>query len=119
MDKRTSWLPLEYYEDRTLDKLPLEEWASLLPLGARVLFNASGELVWKQATVVGFNSKRFAVQFESGSGSLDIPRVHICFDDEDPVRFVARVADAHKRRLFADSLIRYKYYVENMPIQEG
>jgi dynein heavy chain len=40
------------------------------------------------------------------------------FDAEDPRIFAERVAKAHQERLYADSLIRYNYFIDNMPIQE-
>jgi hypothetical protein len=38
---------------------------------------------------------RFQVEFDIDQSKKDMSRVHICFDEEHPVKFVNRVADAH------------------------
>jgi dynein heavy chain len=40
------------------------------------------------------------------------------FDSEDPRHFVNRFKHAYQTRIYADSLIKYNYYIENMPIGE-
>lgn len=47
-----------------------------------------------------------------------LTRINILFDAEDPRIFANRMADAHQKRRYADSLIRYNYFVDNMPTQE-
>ena len=44
--------------------------------------------------------------------------MYICFDAEDPRKFVRRLDVAIKNRIYADSLIRYNYYIDNMPTQD-
>jgi hypothetical protein len=44
-----------------------------------------------------------------------ISRINILFEAEDPVKFAQRVAEAHQERIYADSKIRYNYYIDNMP----
>ena len=48
-----------------------------------------------------------------------LPRIHILFDEEDPIKFSKRVAHAHIQRTYADSLLKYNHYIENMPTQDG
>jgi len=45
-------------------------------------------------------------------------RINILFDAENPRRFAVRVAKAHQERIFADSFIRYNYYIDNMPRED-
>lgn len=47
-----------------------------------------------------------------------LTRINLLFDAEDPRIFAERVAKAHKEREYADSLIRYNYFIDNMPVQE-
>ena len=42
-------------------------------------------------------------------------RIFIVFDDEDPRHFAKRFKKAYESRIHADALIKYKYYIENMP----
>lgn len=42
-------------------------------------------------------------------------RIYICLDAEDPRKYVLRVANAFQERIFADSIIKYNYYIDNMP----
>jgi dynein heavy chain len=53
---------------------------------------------------------------EYGHEEFEISRINFCLDAEDPRKFAKRVANAHKNRIFSDSLIRYNYYIDNMPI---
>ena len=43
------------------------------------------------------------------------PRIYVCFDIEDRQKYVERLIYAKNQRIIADSLIRKKYYIENMP----
>ena len=40
------------------------------------------------------------------------------FNAEDPRIFAQRVAQAHQERIYADSQIRYNFFIDNMPNQE-
>ena len=43
-------------------------------------------------------------------------RLYICFDAEDPRKFVKRLGTALKNREHADSRVRYNYFIDGMPI---
>lgn len=49
---------------------------------------------------------------------MTITRINFCLDAEDPRKFMKRVEMAYKERMFYDSLIRYNYYIDNMPMQD-
>eukprot|EP00825_Cyclidium_porcatum_P020418 TRINITY_DN2313_c0_g1_i1.p1 TRINITY_DN2313_c0_g1~~TRINITY_DN2313_c0_g1_i1.p1 ORF type:complete len:622 (+),score=110.07 TRINITY_DN2313_c0_g1_i1:285-2150(+) len=61
-------------------------------------------------------SEQFVVQFQNGEIKY-VYRIFICFDIEDPKLYIKRLANAFQRRLYADSLIRQKYYIQAMPIE--
>ena len=45
-----------------------------------------------------------------------IPRIRIMFLAEDPQNFTKRVADAFVNRRHTESLLRYNFYVDCMPM---
>jgi dynein heavy chain len=45
-------------------------------------------------------------------------RIYFCLDAEDPRKYVKRVAHAFRERVYADSIIRYNFYIDNMPQQD-
>ena len=48
----------------------------------------------------------------------ELTRINLLFNAEDPRIFAQRVAKAHQERIYADSQIRYNFYIDNMPIQD-
>lgn len=48
----------------------------------------------------------------------ELHRIYICLEAEDPRKYVKRVAHAFRERVFADSLIRYNFYIDNMPLSD-
>ena len=77
--------------------------------------------IWKNVEILSYNKEndKFLVKYEETGTEVSIPKIHLWFNFEDPRKFAKRVAQAHKLRTHADSLIRYNYYVENMPVQDG
>lgn len=55
---------------------------------------------------------------EDSTSMFEISRINFVLDAENPIKFAKRVAMAHNERLKVDSLIRYNYYIDNMPIQD-
>lgn len=49
---------------------------------------------------------------------MDMHRLMICLDAEDPRKYAKRVANAFRERVYADSVIRYNFYIDNMPQQD-
>ena len=45
-----------------------------------------------------------------------IPRIHLCFDAEDPRVFAKRVEDAYNDRKLTEAYLRYDFYIDNMPV---
>ena len=44
-----------------------------------------------------------------------LPRIYICSDFEDPIRYCEKVAKAYYSRLYADNLVKFNFYISNMP----
>jgi dynein heavy chain len=47
--------------------------------------------------------------------SGELYRIFFCLDAEDPRKYAKRVANAFKERGNCDAIIRYNYYIDNMP----
>lgn len=60
-------------------------------------------------------SQRFEGIWEVTKIKCRLARIFIIFDEEDPRKFVDRFKNAYQRRIWADALIKYSYYIENMP----
>ena len=58
---------------------------------------------------------RFEGFWENTKEKCRLFRVFLLFDEEDPRQFARRFKQAYANRIFADSLIKYNYYIENMP----
>lgn len=53
---------------------------------------------------------------EKDGRDIKTHRLYICFDAEDPRKFVKRLGTALKNRELADSRVRYNYFIDGMPI---
>ncbi len=82
--------------------------------------NKEGNLEYKSVIINSFNTKTelFEGNWKTGEVPCTLPRLFICFDSEDPRKYVLRLANAFQQRKYADSIIRYNYYVDNMPFQD-
>jgi len=60
-------------------------------------------------------SERYEGFWENTKEKVRLPRIHILFDEEDPREFAKRFEAAYRTRTMADSLLKYNFYVENMP----
>jgi dynein heavy chain len=49
---------------------------------------------------------------------IELTRINVIFNSEDPRIFAQRVAQAHQERIFADSQIRHNFFIDNMPTEE-
>ena len=122
--KYTQWLPLHYYDDITFDDFTNEEWGLRLQEGslhARALSRTKGKYSWKTAEVISYEKTedKFRGSFSDDKTLFILPRIFVIFDSDNPWRFAERIATAQRSRIYADSLIRYNYYIENMPLNEG
>lgn len=125
------WLPLEPFDDTEYDcRLP-EEWISFgydqdgdfhpIP-GKGLRKNPDGSGYWCPVVIQSYDSTR-----EVYSGYWDtqekgeyteLTRINLLFNSEDPRIFAKRVAQAHHERIYADSQIRYNFFIAMMSIAE-
>lgn len=50
---------------------------------------------------------------------LHLPRIQIMLDAENPLTFIARVADAYHRRALVEKLLQQQFYIDSMPRQHA
>jgi hypothetical protein len=55
---------------------------------------------------------------DEAHSSTWVPRVHICFQSEDPFLYSKRFAEAHRARARAEALMRYTLCVDSMPTED-
>ena len=58
---------------------------------------------------------RYEGYWENTKEKCRMSRIFVIFDDEDSKNFVQRFKKAYNNRIHADALIKYNYYIENMP----
>ena len=46
---------------------------------------------------------------------IAVDPLHVYFEGEDVMMYVKRVSSCHKRRKYAESLLKYNFFVDNMP----
>jgi dynein heavy chain len=84
--------------------------------------NSDGSAVWRSVLINSYDSERqkFAGYWDDGgeTGYVELTRINLLFNSEDPRIFAQRVAQAHSERIYADSQIRYNFFVDLMPQQE-
>jgi dynein heavy chain len=70
---------------------------------------------------LGYNSatKLYEIQWDSDGVKQPLHRIFFCFDAEDPRKYADRIANSFQSRLHADSIIRYQFYIDNMPIHNA
>ena len=129
-DAPGSWLPIEGFDSEDFETRSPEEWVDIIrqagnkPLKALALCkdpNNEETCAWCPVKVVGYDPERelYKIEFVNppSIGGF-IHRVKLFIYSEDPRVFANRYASAYYRRSYADSLIRYNYYIENMPTDE-
>lgn len=119
------WLPLEAYDDEGFDTRTPSGWLRNKVDGkyikAKGLWKDRDALCyWREIHITRYfpRSRRYEGTFKHINQKAKLPRIYVLFDDEDPRHFVKRFKRAYQTRIYADSLIRYNYYIENMPIHE-
>lgn len=126
---QADWLPLEPFDDLEYDcRLP-REWIELgvdeeggfAPIPAQgLLKNEDGSCEWKAVLIETWDEERavYCGQWDMTGEYVELTRINLLFNSEDPRIFAQRVAQAHQERIFADSQIRYNFFIDNMPAEE-
>lgn len=123
------WLPLEPFDDLEYDcRLP-HEWIDMgydengkfAPIPAQGLCKyEDGSAEWKPVLIESWDEERsvYCGQWDMSSEYVELTRINLLFNSEDPRIFAQRVAQAHQERIYADSQIRYNFFIDNMPTEE-
>lgn len=61
----------------------------------------------------------FEVLWKKDKEKTMLKRIYICLDAEDPRKYTERVKNAFQQRLYSDSIIRYEFYIDNMPLNNA
>ena len=61
----------------------------------------------------------YTVLWQDDKSVDKICRIYFCYNSEDPRKYANRVANAFRQRAYADSVIRYQFYIDNMPIHNA
>lgn len=119
-------LPLEAFDDTTMCSRTPEEWVKLMrdpvsdvpmPLACRALkLNEDGSGRWQNAIAHGWDvsSMRYLVKWANGEDDK-VLAPHLLFDGDDPILFADRLAKALRNRRYANSLLKYHFFIESMP----
>ncbi|XP_018365084.1 PREDICTED: dynein heavy chain 1, axonemal-like [Trachymyrmex cornetzi] len=138
---KTSYLPLELFDDEEYDCRTTEEWINLgiidgirYPLPATVFveriidkkkifdrYNILNNLYgWFHAAVTDYNNEQklwTVLTLDGLKRKFLLPRIYIRFFGEDPRKFAKRVAAAVKQRQIAETSIRYHFYLDCMLVE--
>ena len=120
------WLPLEAFDDWSYDTRLPQNWlrrggtgfVSSDGVGAHGLWQDKDKLCyWRKVRLFKYlpKSQRFEGVWDVTKQKCRLPRICIIFDEEDLKMFVERYKRAYQNRIYADALIKYNYYIENMP----
>jgi dynein heavy chain len=141
------WLPLEAYDDKDMDTRAPKDWVIVrknkedrpkkdpeekktgekkpkltkTEIPAQGLWtDRDGLCYWRKLKVTKYmpGSERYEGYWENTKEKVKLFRIQILFDDEDPREFARRFKKAYQTRCMADSLLKYNFYVENMPTHQ-
>jgi dynein heavy chain, axonemal len=77
---------------------------------------------WCPVLIHSYDEERqvYTGYWDIGQGHeyTELTRINLLFNSEDPRIFAKRVAQAHSERIYADSQIRYNFFIDMMPQQE-
>ena len=79
-----------------------------------------GLCFWRKLKIQKYlqRSERYEGYWENTREKVRLHRIYILFEDEDPREFAKRFAHAYHTRVVADSLLKYNFYIENMPTHQ-
>ena len=63
-------------------------------------------------------SELYEGYWENTKEKCRLNRIFVLFDEEDPRIFMRRFKQAYTNRQYAESLMKYNYYIENMPTHQ-
>jgi dynein heavy chain len=86
--------------------------------GVRFGVDGVGGFVPCVASAYDEEKRQFLVTYNDTKETATLARVHLYFETEDPVVFVARVCHAHASRRTHEALIKQALFVDSMPTDE-
>ena len=126
-----AWLQLEPFDDCEFNVRTPEEWIQLgfsdghfekVPaLGLQQSQNDPDMYYWRPVLIDEYDedSKQFkGLWDDSGKKQVELSKVNLLFLAEDPYIFARRVAEAHLQRRVSENLIKYNFFIDNMPTEE-
>lgn len=99
----------------------MDEDGNFAPVPAQGLYrHEDGSCEWKAVLVEAWDEERavYTGQWDMTGEYVELTRINLLYSSEDPRIFAQRVAQAHQERTFADSQIRYNFFIDNMPTEE-
>ena len=120
---------MEPYDDTSYDcRLP-EEWIecgktpqmqNAIP-GLGLYFDkAKGASEWRRVLIYSYNKELnlFEGEWDDTRDKCRLHRLFLLFDAEDRKMFAERLEKAYRMRGHADALIKYHYFIDNMPVDD-
>lgn len=129
MSTPADWLHLEPFDDTEYDSRLPEEWISygikpngtFCPIpGKGLCKDDNGCGYWRPVLIHTYEKERekFTGYWDGTQEYVELTRINLLFDAEDPRIFAQRVVQAHSERVYADSQIRYNFFIDFMPFEE-
>ena len=127
-------IPLTSFDDDNFDSRPFESWVRLLEqsgekgLPARALYinyyednKTPKSADWSSCKVIKANADNgsflihYSAELKNGI-IMEMDRLYICFDAEDPFKYCERLADALERKMKVASTVALNLYIDCMPV---
>ncbi|OMJ85153.1 hypothetical protein SteCoe_13621 [Stentor coeruleus] len=126
-----AWLNLEPFDDSDFNVRNPEEWIQLgmsdgkfehIPgLSLQQSPNDSEMYYWRPVLISVYDGEKKVfkgVWDEPSKKDVEVPKINLLFLAEDPYVFAKRVAEAHRQRQVAENMIKYNFFIDNMPTEE-
>ncbi|KAL4427402.1 hypothetical protein ABPG74_009674 [Tetrahymena malaccensis] len=127
---QAEWLPLDLFDDNTFDDYQGREWVdrlqdedgnSRIMIGKGLKYDSEQQkFIWLPIQIESYDqtNQKFQGFWRETNEQVSLHRIYFCLDAEDPRKYAKRVAHAFKQRIYADSIIRYNFIIDNMPLQD-
>ena len=119
-------MPLHYFDDTTFDDYNNEGWiekkvdedGNPRRLTGKALRLTENGPEYQKVDVLSYDSgeELFDIVWKDDKTADKLHRLYLCFDAEDPRKYAARLERAFEQRVYADSVIRYEFLIDNMPL---
>mgnify|MGYP007088253515 CR=1 FL=1 len=125
---KVDWLPLEPFDDNEYDVWTPQEWIEsestdkFEPVPGQGLWRDSDNKgIWRRCLIYKYDEdwQMYEGVWDDGTTEKsELTWINLLFDAEDPWMFAQRVAKAYQDWIFADSIIRYNFFIDNMPTDD-